>query len=275
MSVFPSPPRSALGRPARSPLTRFTWLVIAGWSAGCFAGYVVRGGTSWHYFSQAQQAFLDLDDNVRGGLHVYSALPFLQFGPAAFVAAAFTAPFGPRALLVAQVLGVGAGVAILVLIRDLAARTRPDLRAVEIDRRVLVASMFFIPVWTYLAVAVAHLDDVLTLLFAVLGVRAAVLGRPVLAGALLALAVDAKPWALPVVCVLLLLPADRRRSAVLTFGAVVAVAWLPFLLGDLGTLHALRYTIPNTHFSALRVLGVTPHGLHHGTVRPRFWSAWL
>lgn len=256
MSVFPPPPRVATGRTVRSPMWRFTWLVMAGWSAGCFAAYVVRGGTSWHYFSQAQQTFLDLDDHVRGGLHVYSALPFLQFGPAAFVAAAFTAPFGPRALLVAQVLGVAAGVITLGVIRDLAARTRPDLSPAEIDRRTLLAGMFVIPVWGYLAVGVAHLDDVLTLLFAVLGLRAAVLGRPVLAGVLLALAVDAKPWALPFACLFLLLPGDRRRSAVLAYAAVLAVAWLPFLFGDLGTVHALRYTIPNTDFSALRVLGI-------------------
>jgi hypothetical protein len=236
---------------------RFALLVIAGWSSGCFAAYVVRGGTSWHYFAQAQQALIDLDDHVRGGLHVYAGLPSLQFGPAAFAAAAVTAPFGPRALLVAQVAGVVAGIVILGAIRDIARRTRPDLSAARIDRRTLFAGMFVVPVWGYLAVSVAHLDDVLTLLFAVLGLRAAVAGRGVLAGALLALAVDAKPWALPFACLLLLLPADRRRPAVLTYATVVALAWLPFLLGDLGTVHALRYTIPNTDFSALRVLGVT------------------
>jgi hypothetical protein len=142
------------------------------------------------------------------------------------------------------------------VIRDLAGRTRSDLGAAEIDRRTLLAAMFVVPAWSYLAVSVTHLDDVLTLLFAVLGLRAAVAGRAVLAGALLALAVDAKPWALPLVCLLLLLPGDRRRPAVLTYAAVLAVAWLPFLLGDLGTVHALHYTIPNSNFSALRVLGI-------------------
>ena len=256
MTVLTPPPRDVLGPPTRSPLWRFTLLVIAGWSSGCFAAYVTRGGTSWHYFSQAQQALLDLDDHVAGGLHVYAALPFLQFGPAAIIAAAFTAPFGPRGLLVAQVVGVIAGIVILTTIRDLAGRIRSDLRPAEIDRRTLLAGMFVVPVWCYLAVSVAHLDDVLTLLFGVLGLRAVVARRAVLASGLLALAVDAKPWALPFGRLLLLLPQGRRRHAVLTYATVVTVAWLPFLLGDIGTVHALRYTIPNTDFSALRVLGI-------------------
>ena len=249
MSGFPLP------RPDRS-LSRFMWLVIAGWSGGCFAAYVTHGGTSWHYFDQARLALLDVDDHVRGGLHVYAGLPFLQFGPAAFVAAAGTAPFGPRGLLVAQVVGVLAGVLVLVAIRDLARRTRPDLSLIEIDRRTLLAGLFVIPVWSYLAVSVVHLDDVLTLLFGVLGLRAVMSDRSILAGVLLALAVDAKPWALPFAVLLVLLPRHRRRSAVLAYAAVVAVAWLPFLLGDHGTLQALRYTIPNTDYSALRVLGI-------------------
>ena len=240
----------------RSSGSRFMWLVIAGWSAGFFAAYVVHGGTSWHYFDQARLAVVDLDDHVIGGLHVYSGLPFLQFGPAAFLAAVSTTPFGPRGLLVAQLAGVLAGVVILATVRDLARRTRPDLGPAAVDRRILLAGLFVIPVWSYLAVAVAHLDDVLTLLFGVLGLRAAVVGRPVVAGALLALAVDAKPWAVPFGCLLLLLPPGRRRSAGLTYAAVVAVAWLPFLLGDHGTFHAMQFTIPNTDFSALRVLGV-------------------
>lgn len=240
-------------RPDRS-LTRFLWLVIAGWSAGCFAAYVGHGGTSWHYFDQAERALLDVDDHVVGGLHVYSGLPFLQFGPAAFVAAAGTAPFGPWGQLAAQVAGVLAGVVVLATVRDLTRRTRPDLSPAEVDQRTLLAGLFVIPVWAYLAVGVAHLDDVLTLLFGVLGLWAVATGRSVAAGVLLALAVDAKPWALPFVVLLLLVP--RRRPALVAYAVVVVVAWLPFFLGDHGTFHAMQFTISNTDFSALRVLGV-------------------
>ena len=253
---FPPPPE-VLSSNGRSPWSRFLWLVVAGWSSGCFAAYVVHGGTSWHYFQQGQQALADLDDHVSGGLHLYAALPFLQIGPVTFVVGMLTAPFGPRALLVAQLFGMAAGAAILWLVRDLAARTRPDLDPADLDRRTLLAAMFFIPVWAYLAVSVTHLDDVLALLFAVLGLRAVVLRRHLLAGVLLALAVDAKPWALPFACLLLLLPTGRlRRNAALAYAGILAAAWLPFLLGDPGSLNALRFTIPNTPFSALRVLGV-------------------
>lgn len=256
MNTFPAPP-DLLSTRERSPWSRFLWLAVAGWSSGCFAAYVVHGGTSWHYFQQGQQALADLDDHTSGGLHLYAALPFLQIGPATFVATMLTAPFGPRALLVAQLFGMAAGAAILWLVRDLAARTRPDLDPADLDRRTLLAAMFFVPVWAYLAVSVTHLDDVLALLFAVSGLRAVVLGRQLLAGVLLALAVDAKPWALPFACLLLLLPTGRRRRhAALAYAGVVATAWVPFLLGDLGTVDALRFTIPNTPFSALRVLGV-------------------
>ena len=253
--MFPPPP-DLLSTRERSAWSRLLWLVVAGWSSFCFAAYVVHGGTSWHYFQQGQQALADLDDHVSGGVHLYAALPFLQIGPITFVATMLTAPFGPRGLLVAQLFGMAAGAVILWLVRDIAARTRPDLVPDDLDRRTLLAAMFFIPVWSYLAVSVTHLDDVLALLFAVLGQRAVVGGRHLLAGALLALAVDAKPWALPFGCLLLLLPAGRRRNAALAYAGVVAAAWLPFLLGDLGTVNALRFTIPNTPFSALRLLGV-------------------
>jgi hypothetical protein len=255
MNTFPAPPELLSAR-ERSPWSRFLWLMVAGWTSGCFAAYVVHGGTSWHYFQQGQQALADLDDHVSGGLHLYAALPFLQIGPVTFVATMLTVPFGPRALLVAQLFGMAAGVAILWLVRDLGARTRADLDPADLDRRTLLAAMFFIPVWTYLAVAVTHLDDVLALLFAVLGLRAVLAGRHLLAGVLLALAVDAKPWAVPFACLLLLLPAGRRQGAALAYAGVVAAAWLPFLVGDAGTLNALRFTIPNTPWSALRVLGV-------------------
>jgi uncharacterized membrane protein len=57
------------------------------------------------------------------------------------------------------------------------------------------AAVFMMPVWMSLAVGTAHLDDVLALLFTILAIRGALAGRPVLAGVLLGLAVDAKPWA--------------------------------------------------------------------------------
>lgn len=85
--------------------------------------------------------------------------------------------------------------------------------------------------------------------------RAAVADRAMATGVLIGLAVDSKPWALPFAALVLLL-STRRTAAVAVAAGVVVVAWLPFFLGDPGTVRALRFAIPNTPMSALRVLGV-------------------
>lgn len=84
------------------------------------------------------------------------------------------------------------------------------------------------------------------------------------------LAVDAKPWALIFLPILLLAgthPADpgapgvaRPRALALAAGsaaAVIAAGWLPFFIAEPGTMTAARYTIENLPDSASRALGVT------------------
>ena len=111
---------------------------------------------------------------------------------------------------------------------------------------VITAAVFFTPVWMYVAVRSAHLDDVLALLFGVVALKLVMDGRAVWAGLAVGLAIDAKPWAVPFACVLLLLPTVRTRlQAAVAATAAVLVAWLPFVLGDPRTLPALdRFTIP-------------------------------
>ena len=231
---------------------------LLAWSALWFGVMVWQGGTSWHYFVEGQQALADLDDRLAGGLHLYAALPYLQIGPVAFLAASLATAAGTTAALVlAQVFGAACGLAVLLVLRGIAERMRPELGQAELDRRLLSVALFFTPVWTFLAVGVTHLDDVLALLFVVLAVRAAATGRPVLTGVLVGLAVDSKPWAVPFAALLLMVPGWRRRAA----GAaavllVVLVVWAPFFLADPQTVRAVHYTIPNTALSALRVLGV-------------------
>jgi hypothetical protein len=242
---------------------------VPAWAVLWFAVMVGQGGTSWHWFVEGQQALADLDDRISGGLHLYAGLPYLQIGPVTFLVTFLLGPAGSSyALLSTQLLGAAGGLLVLGLLRATAQDLRPELSGEELDRRTLSVALFFTPVWTWLAVGVVHLDDVLALLFVVLALRAAATGRPVLTGVLLGLAVDSKPWALPLACLLLLVPGGRRRLAgAAALGLVVAAAWLPFLLTDPGTLRALHYTIPNTALSTLRVLGVndprTP-----GWVRP-------
>jgi hypothetical protein len=217
-----------------------------------------RGGLAWHFFVQGQRALGDLDDPTGGGLHLYAALPVLQIGPVPLLAALVVSPLGPQgSLLLAQVFGGLAGAVILWLARRIARETRRDLTAEQIDSRVALATVFFTPVWMYLAVGQVHLDDVLTLLFAVLALHLVLRQRAVAAGVLLGLAVDCKPWALPFGCLLLLL-VDRRARVVgaAAMGAVIAAAWSPFFLVDPATTNAMHFTISNTGLSALRVIGV-------------------
>jgi hypothetical protein len=242
----------------RTRLERPAAALLAGWTLLWFVVMAYNGGGSWHFFAQGAQALADTDDAVRGGLHLYAAAPILQIGPVAFLATMAAMPAGTvGALAIWQVLGAGAGLVILWQIERIAAECRPDLGRSQLNLRIGVAAVFFMPVWLFLAVGVTHVDDVLALLFGVLALRAARTGRPLLTGALLGLAVDAKPWALSFGCILLLL--GRRRTVLAgaaAMAALIAVAWLPFFLADPATSNALRYTISNTPLSALRVLGV-------------------
>jgi hypothetical protein len=240
----------------RSPFTA----VLGAWAVFCFLVMEIGGGASWHFFVEASDRFGNLHDSVGGGLHVYAAAPYLQFGPLAIVAAwLFVATVGGHAgLFGAQVTGAVLGIVALSQIRALARSVRPKHDHHRVDRQLLLAAAFLLPAWMYLAVGVTHLDDVLALLLSVLALRAAVSGQAVLAGGLLGLAVDAKPWAAGFAALLLLLASRRRITvAVLTAAAVIALAWLPFFLADPATIKALHYTIPNSAPSGLRGLGFT------------------
>jgi hypothetical protein len=241
-------------------LSRVRWLnvALAVWYLGWFVGMARHGGMAWHFFVQGGAALSDLDDPTAGGLHLYAALPILQIGPVALIGGWLFSFLGPHGgLVVAQVFAAATGLLILATVRQIALDARPDLTARHIDRQTAAATVFFTPVWMYLAVGSAHLDDVLALLFAVLATHATRQHRAVLAGVLFGMAVDCKPWALPFGCLLLLL-ADRkaRTLGALALAATVALAWSPFLLADPATTNAIHFTIPNTSRSGLRAIGI-------------------
>ena len=79
--------------------------------------------------------------------------------------------------------------------------------------------------------------------------------RPVLAGIALGAAIAAKPWAVGFLPLLLALPHRRLRAAVAAL-ATAAAAWLPFVLGDPGTLGALHPPVALVPGSGLHTLGV-------------------
>ncbi|GAA4259432.1 hypothetical protein GCM10022255_084010 [Dactylosporangium darangshiense] len=226
-------------------------LVLA-WAVAWFVVMAIGGGSSWPFFVQGASALADVDDRVRGGLHLYAAAPVLQIGPLSFLAVLLLLPAGAIAALAGwQVLGAAAGLLILWLVRGLVPRWHRD------DGWLALGAAYFMPVWMFLAVGVAHLDDVLALLLSVAALRTARDARAWPTGLLLGLAADAKPWAVGFAAILLLLPGWRRRLvAAAALMAAVAAAWLPFFVADPGTSNAVRYTIQNAPVSALHALGI-------------------
>ncbi|MEO6019482.1 MAG: hypothetical protein ABIP45_04430 [Knoellia sp.] len=232
------------------------------WWAAWFLGQALHGGASWHFFVTGATVLSDLDDGSQGGLHVYAEHPVLQIGPLAlgiaWALARLSAGHGQQA---AELLGSGLGVVVVLLVRRIAQQAlgvRDNAAAHALDRRVLLASVVFAPIWLYAAVGLTHLDDVLALAFGIAALALVQSRHTVWAGLAVAVAVDSKPWALPFAMVLLALPSIRMRAVALTVaGMGVLVAWLPFFLVDPQTVQAMHFTIANSPRSGLRFLGVS------------------
>jgi hypothetical protein len=278
------------------PRRHWQAIALTAWSALWFAllapgkhNRPAGGGIAWRPFLAAGARLLfrsravcpPLKRVVPGGLHLYAHCPQLQIGPLSFVIAAPIRFLGPHSgLVAAEVLISVLGLATLFVLRQIIQVTRAatvtsiDAADPLTDWAFVAGGAIFIVGWQELAVAYAHLDDGLVLLLAALGTWAAIRGRPVLAGLAIGLAVDAKPWALALLPVLLLaagltawrtphLAARPVRAsirpcliAVSVAAAVVLAGWLPFLLADPGTSAAFHYKIINEPDSALRALGV-------------------
>ncbi|WP_425265281.1 hypothetical protein [Streptomyces rubellomurinus] len=248
---------AATGRIAGLPLRRHHVLLVA-WTVLWFFLVEPSGGFSWHYLRQGEQ--LLFSGQPDGGLALYAHHPELQIGPVSLAAARLTAPFSPHTgQLLAEAASAALGLVMLVLIGRTAALyylgTGTNHR--RLQQRLLIAGLAFIPMWVEVSVRFAHLDDVLALFFTTLAAHALARGKPVQVALFLALAVDSKPWAIAFAPLMLALPRRTWLRAGFWFCVLVAVAWLPFYLGDLDTMAAAKFTIPNQPASALRWFGVT------------------
>lgn len=201
-------------------------------------------GLSWHFFADGSGYLVH-----QSGLNLYADHPELQTGPLSLAVAALLRPL-PASLArsVAQIAMTAVGP---LLVATLAPLIAPAGR----HRRMFLAAVVLAPAWTVLSVRWAHLDDVLTMAAAVVALRAVSAGRPVLAGAALAAAVAAKPWAVGFLPLLLVLPRERLRAAA-TAATGVAVAWAPFVLANSRTLNALHPRVALSPASGLHALGV-------------------
>ncbi|MER5349147.1 hypothetical protein ABT093_02275 [Kitasatospora sp. NPDC002551] len=233
-------------------------MVLSAWTLLWFLLVAPNGGFSWHYLRQGED--LLFSGRPDGGLGLYAHHPELQIGPVSLAVARLFAPFPPgTGEVLAEAVMSALGLAMLVLVGRTAARyylgTGTNHR--RLQQRLLIAGLAFIPMWVEVSVRFAHLDDVLALFFTTLAAYELSRGRAALVGVHLALAVDAKPWALAFAPLVLALPRAGWPRAALWFAGLVAVAWLPFYLGDLDTMAAAKFTIPNQPASALRWFGVT------------------
>lgn len=245
------------GRIAGLPLRRHH-VLLSGWTALWFLVVAPRGGVSWHYLRQGEQ--LLFSGAPDGGLSVYAHHPELQIGPVSLVAARLFAPFPDRVgQLLAEAVMSALGLVMLVLVGRTAAwyhrGTGTNHR--RLQQRLLVAGLAFIPMWVEVSVRFGHLDDVLALFFTTLAVHEVARQRPTAVGIWLALAADSKPWALGFLPLVLALPRPLWGRALAWLVGLTALAWLPFYLGDLGSVSAARFTIPNQPASSLRWLGVS------------------
>lgn len=204
-------------------------------------------GLSWHFFADGGRLLTGGD-----GLELFARHPELQTGPLSLVVAAALRAL-PHSTDVALLAMAVTGPLLLAVVA-------PLVPAPDRLRRVLLAALVLVPAWTVLAVRWGHLDDVLAMAAAVVALRAVHAQRPVLAGAALAAALAAKPWAVGFLPLLLLLRHGRLRTA-LVAAVGTAAAWLPFVLASGKTLTALHPPVALVPGSGLHALGVRGDGV--------------
>ncbi|WP_051450466.1 hypothetical protein [Actinospica robiniae] len=237
------------------------WGALTIWAALTSIWFARRGGYSWHYFVHGSALLFDGASGgaPTGGMHIYADYPQLQIGPVSFVVAQGLRHMGPaNGLYAAEIFMTGLGLVALHVIERIAAASRPEAIG---DRRwhhtMLVGGAPFMIGWTDLSVAYAHLDDVLALIFALVALWSVAAGLPALTGVCLGLSVDAKPWSLVFLPMILALPRRAWHYAAAWTTLVVMLGWLPFVAADFHTVAAAsQFTITNERDSALRALGV-------------------
>lgn len=240
---------------------RWRFAVLTLWTIPWALYFGVAGGFSWHYFVQGSRLLFDGagPGQPAGGLHLYANYPQLQIGPVTFALAQVLRLAGRAdGLAAAEAFMTLLGLVVLYCVERIGHAMRPELiRTKRLDRTMLLGGGAFMIGWTDLSVAIGHLDDVLALTFVTLAVWALTANLPSVAGLCLGLSVDAKPWALVFLALIVTVPKFMRKEVALTTCAVVVVAWLPFVIVDPHTLTAAsQFTIPNEPSSALRALGV-------------------
>ena len=225
------------------------WLVLSAVAVVAAAVHLlVRAWFSWHFIVSGSQDLFS-----PAALHLYARHPELQMGPLTFLLG------GVFAVVLAGPVGAWAALGFMVVAGLFALRDAwylADIRSDSQARRWMLAAGGATLVWSEVAVHYAHLDDVMALVLMVRAIRCARDGRALSAALFVGLAIDFKPWAVPVAAVLLASPGRLRAAGGLLAGLLL-VAWAPFFLADPATVRILHFGIPVSSASSLKVFGVT------------------
>jgi len=246
---------SLLGRVGPLLRWRYPVLIVA---AFAFCLQHLRGtGGDWELFVLGSETLFGihrLDSSLPGGLHVYANYPEVQIGPLSLLLATPFRLLGRTNGRIAVAL-IGTAVApALVFTLERAAHAawrEADRRLVALTT--LLGGLVVVQAWSPLSTIYARLDDVLLLGALAVAVWAVAVRRPLLLGAALGIGMALKPWGIVAMPLVLALPRRDWWRAAGVAGAVALVAWLPFVIGDPGTLSALR---PQTATSPESVLGL-------------------
>lgn len=246
-STIASPTRRAWPRALLAVLDRYPVVTITFLCVGAALLHLGQTPISWRFFRTAGQLVLGGDL-----LHTYVTHPNLQFGPLAFLVSA------PLALLPStaeEVVSAAVMIVLGVLTLFFVRRSFPPLGA-RSSAAWWAAAAIGALAWAELAMRYGHLDDALALTLVAAAVFALRKQRYAVSAVLLALSVDAKPWTVPLVALLLL--ADRRRwfPLIALWAGVVAAFWAPFIMESLHSLNAVRFSIPIAPASPLRLLNL-------------------
>jgi hypothetical protein len=212
----------------------------------------------FEYFGRTALGRPRFDHGIGSLLHFYVDYPGVQVGPPAMITAVpmQALPFG-----LGNRLSAGLMMAALLPCLFLVERTARNLGAAPERLRplVLVGGLLLVPVWGDLAVFYMHWDDVGIFLLATGAFLALSRDRAVLAAVLLGTAMAAKPWAIGLAPVLLVVGRARLPMVALVWIFSFLAWWAPFLISEPSSFSSLSsHRVPVQPGSVWHLLGV--HG---------------
>lgn len=246
-------------------LLRYRYALLTAWGAAWAVPIWQRYAhqvSDYDYLAAGGRALLGNMPNYHASaLHTYTQMPWLQVGPPTLFLSG----------LCSQLRWVGQGIwGALILTCGLLAIYGLDRTLTNLGRprpgAVLAAGAVLLPCWATYQMTF-HLEDAWTVAAISLSVAAISRHRPWWIPALLiGSAIACKPWAVIGLPLLLTYPKrDALRGATLT-AAIAVVPWLPFVIADPNTLHAVAaFKSPVSPTSALYALGV--HGYTSNIMR--------